>query len=228
VSMTVAVAVGGSGRMRFLGVAVVAACIVQSLACGSDPRLILPFLPLLGALVAGGLTTTRWKSSTWMVFALSAAFLLWLLRRVPDVAGFDFALVSGEGRRVEQVLAPSSLVPAGRQSIHFRLLQEAPFLLGFRARLNGRTIVERRPGDPTPYPAYFSAVLLPEDVAKGRQEGLRLSVETLGPAASQGFQYFPLTPAVLGGRCLIDGKNRFSSGFGGDTSGGWPVWVASD
>ncbi len=226
--LSVLVAVGGRGPFRFIGALVVAFCVLQSIACGADPRLTLPVLPLLAAGVAGALPAVRWSGVAIAAGTLTLALLVWRVSRIPDAAGYDFALVRGPGHRIEQTLRSSGLPARGGARVHFRLYEEPPYLLGFRASIGGTPVLERRPGDASSYPAYFLVWLTAQQVAAARQSGLSLSIESIGPPGSEGFFDFPLTPPVFGLLCRVDGDARVPSGFGGTASGGIPVWVTAD
>ncbi len=223
--LSVIVAVGGRGPYRFIGVLVVAFCVLQSIACGADPRLALPLLPLLAAGIAGALPAVRWSGVVLAAGTLTLMLLVWRVSRVPDAAGYDFALVRGPGHRIDQTLRPSLFPERGGASVHLRIYEEPPYLLGFRASIDDTPVFERRPGDASSYPAYYSVSLTPAQVAAARQSGSRLSIESIGPPGSEGFFYFPLTPPILGLKCRVDGNAPVPSGFGGTAPGGMPVWV---
>jgi hypothetical protein len=223
-----AAAIGGTNGWRFVPALLVAGCIGQGLLFGADPRLALPILPILALALA-----TSFPASGRRVLALAGSALVGagcviFVLRVPDVAAYDFALVRGSGVRIIQPIAASLFPTEGASAIHFRLAQEPPHRLGLVVGANERILLERRPGDPSPWPAFLTVPLDERETARARREGLTLRIETTGgPGASAAFVYYPVIPPVLGGRSTVDGSEQIPSGFGGETSGGLPVWVTS-
>jgi hypothetical protein len=227
-ALSVLAAVGGRGPFRFIGVLLVAFCILQSIVFGADPRLALPLLPLLAVGVAGATPSVRWSGIAIAAGTLTFMLLVWRISQVPDAAGYDFGLVRGPARRIEQILPPSQFPTCGGARVQFRVYEEPPYPLGFRASIDGTPVLERRPGDSSSYPAYFSARLTHAQVAAARRSGSRLTIESIGPPGSEGFFYFPLIPRIFGLRCRIDGDGCVPSGFGGTATGGMPAWVTAD
>ncbi len=215
------------GRFALGGAGIAFIVVAQSLLFGADPRLALPFVPLLAALVAATLPSLRWRP--W-VAGLGGVVLLGLaleLHRIPDMAGYDYALVRGPNRTIEEFV-PSGRVPASPRRLHFRLLQEPPFSEGFVAAIDGRPALSREAGDPAPFPAFFSADLTADEAARARRSGLRLTLTTRPETSPSEFVYFPVSPPVLGLQSEVDGGEWIPSGFSGDTRGGWPVWLTSE
>jgi len=227
VALSAGAAVGGRNAHRWTGLLVVAFVVAQSLAFGADPRLALPALPLAGAGVAAALPSFRRSTRSLAVALAVGALLTWRLARIPDVADYDFALVRGPGQTIEELLPPGR-VPAAPRLLHFRLLQEPPFAAGFVASVDGRVVLRRETGDPSPVPAFFTAALTEDEAQRARRSGLRLTLTTLPAANSDSFVYFPASPPALGLSCQVDGSDRIPSAFFGQTRGGWPVWVTPD
>ncbi|MFY9551662.1 MAG: hypothetical protein WAU32_10965 [Thermoanaerobaculia bacterium] len=224
-----AAAVGGTNEWRFVPLLVLAACAVQSLVFGADPRLALPFLPILAVGLAAVLPTARWDR-----WALGSAFavvvvVLLLVHKVPDVATYDFVLVRGPHRHIAQQVPSSALPKGGPSAVHFRLLQEQPCLLGISAYSGGRLLLRREPADSSPWPAVFSLALTEQETAQARREGLELWIETDGPdSSSDAFVYYPVIPTLLRGRSNVDGQDHPPSGFGGEAIGSLPLWVTAN
>ena len=217
---------GGRGPYRYIGVLAVAFGVLQSVVFGADPRLALPLLPLLAAGIAGALPALRWSAAAIVAGTVTLILLVWRVSRVPDAAGYDFALVRGHGRRIEQLLPPSLFPASGPARVHFRLYEEPPYVLGIRASIGG-ALLERRPLEASGYPAFFSVSLTGPQTAEARSSGAWLSIESIGPPGFDGFFYFPLIPPVFGHPCRVDGDRRLPSGFAGLAEGGLPVWVTT-
>ena len=222
------VAIAGRNEWRFAPAAILAACLGQSLLLGADPRLDLPFLPLILLGLAAAWPTARPDRGGIAAVFLGAAAVVLLCIRVPDVAAFDFARIQGPRHRIEQTLPATAFPSAGAAIVHFRLLQEPPLALGFSVFGNGELLVRRAPGDPSPWPASFRAKLGQSGTDRARQQGLDLRIEIEGPESADAFVYYPVAPPALGGRSSIDGQRAIPSGFGGTTEGGLPVWITPD
>jgi len=221
-------AIAGRNEWRFAPAAILAACLGQSLLLGADPRLDLPFLPLILLGLAAAWPAVGPDRGAIAGALLAAAAVVLFCFRVPDVAAFDFARIQGTGHRIEQALPATAFPPAGAAFVHFRLLQEPPLALGFSVFGNGELLLRREPGDPSPWPASFRAKLGPSGTDRARQRGLDLRIEIEGPDSADAFVYYPVAPPALGGRSSIDGQRAIPSGFGGTTEGGLPVWVTPD
>ncbi|HVQ54647.1 MAG TPA: hypothetical protein VMT25_05685, partial [Thermoanaerobaculia bacterium] len=222
-------AIAGRNEWRFVPAAVLAACIGQSLLFGADPRLNLPFLPLILLGLAAALPTARPDRRAVAGAVLGAAAVVLLCIRVPDVAAFDFARIAGPRHSIEQTIPASAFPPAGSALVHFRLLQEPPLALGFSVFGNGALILRRDPGDTSPWPASFRAALGERGTDLAGRKGLRIRIEIEGSDPSGGaFVYYPVVPPALGGRSAIDGREEIPSGFGETTEGGLPVWITRD
>ncbi len=227
--LSVAAAIGGRGPWLCAPILVVMALIGQGLLFGTDPRLALPFLPLWALVLAAVLPTVRWGRFAIGGGAATVLLLFLFVRSVPDVAAFDFALVQGPGRRIEQALPSEAFCKSARATVHFRLLQEPPFVLGLSVFANGRPALRRGTANPSPWPASFAVALGEPETAQALHEGLRLRIETEGAASSnEAFVYYPVVPPLFCDRSSVDGQDRIPSGFGGETAGGLPVWVIGD
>ena len=220
-------AIAGRNAWRFVSATLVLACIGQSLFLGADPRLALSLLPLLMLSLAAALPAAQVSPGA-LIVALAASLLVaFTCIRMPDVAAFDFALVTGPRGRIEQTVSASALPAGGPASLHFRLLQESP-TAGISVFANDELVLHRDPAESSSWPAVFSTPLSEEVIARGRRDGLRLRIEIEAPASAEdAFLYYPVSPPVLGGRSLVDGQAALPSGFGGRTEGGLPVWITS-
>ncbi len=215
----------GSGDFRFVPLFLLVACIVQGIAFGADPRLSLPFVPLVALSLAaarpGRLTAGRTAAGV-----LAAGMLLCAAVAVPDTANSDFAVLRGPGRRLEQVIAASRFPASETATLHLRLVKPDGIGLGLRIKGNGEPLYERAPEDLSATPAFLSLVLRGPALARARLQGLKLEAGTFGDSRSaDAFFYFPATPPVFRPACLMDGSEDLPSGYGGTTRGSVPVWI---
>jgi hypothetical protein len=224
----IAAATGGRNDWQLIPIVIVAACVLQGLLFGADPRLALPCLPILMVALSAALSSMRWNGWT-AGGALSGAFLaLLVVHRVPDVATSDFALVRGPHRQIVQQLPGSAFPDRGASAIHFRLLQEQPCALGLSVLVGDELLLRRDPGDTSPWPAFFAVPLGEQETARARSNGLTLRIVTDGPDSSgDAFVYYPVIPPLLGGYTTVDGSADVPSGFGGQAVGSLPTWVSS-
>jgi len=176
--------------------------------------------------LAAALPTIRPSRAAVAAGLTAVVAVLLLLRRAPDAATFDFALVRGPGHRIAQRLPAAAFPETGASAIHFRLAQEPPYPLGLVVFANGTPIFRREPGDPSAWPAFFTVPIGERETAAAHREGLALEIETVG-GATGAFVYFPVVPPVVGESSTLDGRYEIPSGFGGMIAGGLPLWVTA-
>jgi len=109
-------------------------------------------------------------------------------------------------------------------TVHVRVLSSAPEV-GLEVGGNGDLLFHRVPGSSSPHPAFLTATLSGASLARARTAGLTLEVRSLGDPSGTGFLYFPVVPGFFGPIATLDGGKTLPSGFGGRTSGGFPVWT---
>jgi hypothetical protein len=222
-----AVAFGGpgSGEFRFVPLLLLVACIAQGIVFGADPRLSLPFVPLVALSLAAS-RPGRFTAGRTAAGLLAAAMLFSAAVAVPDTANSDFAVLRGPGRRLEQVIAASRFPASETATLHLRLVKPDGIGLGLLIKGNGELLYERAPEDFSATPAYLSLVLRGPALSRARLQGLKLEAATFGASrAADAFFYFPATPPVFRPACLMDGSEDLTSGYGGTTRGSVPAWI---
>lgn len=120
VSLALAVGFRRPGRAVGAAAAVVFlfAC-VQNVLCGSNPRLILPFLPVIVLLGCEGLAraTRRDFLRASALFAAGVAMIAW----APQVASWDFGVIDAAGTTIRQEIPQSALPERVPAVLHVRL-----------------------------------------------------------------------------------------------------------
>lgn len=228
IAASAAIAVRGAGSWRFVPIVAVMAIVAQGLAFGADPRLAMPFIPVIAFGLAIALPSIR--RDQW---ALGSAFtsllvVLSLVASVPDSADSDFAMIVGPGRVIEQRVSRGHFRQALSAQLHLRVLQEPPFPLGLKVYGNGRLLLSRAPLESADYPAALVALLNATDVQTALRDGLLVRLETFGSASTDSaFAYYPVVPPVFSGESSMDGSTILPSGYGGSTRGGISVWVTT-
>jgi hypothetical protein len=215
----------GSGEFRFVPLLLLVACIAQGIVFGADPRLTLPFIPLVALSLAAS-RPGRFTARQTAAGLLATAMLLSAAAAVPDTANSDFAVLRGPGRSLEQVIAASRFPASETATLHLRLVKPDGIGLGLTIKGNGEPLYERAPEDVSATPAFLSLVLRGPTLSRARLQGLKLEAETFGSSrAADAFFYFPATPPVFRPGCLMDGSEDLASGYGGTTRGSVPAWI---
>lgn len=216
-------ALGGNGRWRIVPLLTMVACVVQGLLFGADPRLALPFIPLAALSCAFGIRAARLRLQGLLALMCTSASSVVVLLLAPDAAASDFAVIRSGRHVLEQQLVCRGCGQEGSRILRMRLLQEYPFNATIRIFGNGALLYKRQGGQDGRYPAVFS---MPVDVrgGAGARKRTLVRVEMEVPPGENNFVYFPVVPSIFDGRAAVDGSRRLSSGYGGYTEGGLPLW----
>ena len=208
---------------RFVPAAILAISAGQGLLFGAETRYTLPLLPLLHAAIGITIPLLRGSRRAWVVAACGAALLALVAYRVPETVASDYAVLH-PGDAVRERVGRSRFSRLESAVLHLRMLAE-PRDVGLEIDADGTPLFRRRSGETSPYPAVWTLPVPPALLEGARRDGIELEVRCLGDPSGKGFLYFPVVPELLGPKAALNGSDSLPSGFGGRTSGGFPVWT---
>ena len=201
---------------RVMGGLLLALIVGQSLLLGSNPRFVLPFLPVLFllAIAAAGpslLAGTRRKLAAAVVFGVFIA----LLAGARYVLDWQWGQIESPGVKLVQRIPRGSLPAAGPATLHLRIASPLPAgsagleIFGPGARLLYTSREDHERGRP------FVTVPLPDWLLEANRQGpVELSLVSTGSYGLTDYLLFPVIPPPWGKGARREGSAALSPATG--------------
>ncbi|HEY6221919.1 MAG TPA: hypothetical protein VIX13_05220 [Candidatus Eisenbacteria bacterium] len=195
-----------------MAIALLAIVVGQDLVLGSNPRYVLPFLPLLFVLASSATNKILPLSLRRVgLLCLSGSALLLLLVLHRYVLDWQWGQVERAGVSLVQRIPRAALPSQGPATLHIRIA--APLLpTGARLRVRGPGEQILYTGLEEPHPALpYLTILLPESIIRGnRQRPIELRLESFGRYDPSHYLLFPVIPAPWAGSSRREGEIALS------------------
>ncbi len=217
---------GETGKLKTLGILLLALLLIQNLVIGSLPRYVLPMIP---ALLGLGLLAARalGRSSLPRLVLAAAMFLLAVaaLRRFPSGLGWEWGRLAEAGERIAFRVPRAALPRSGPAVLHLRV---APSLLPTLADASivdaSGLVLPKVPSGSEPIRAEL-AVALPEGLLRANLDSdLDFELVATGDYGPVHYMLFPVIPRPFKGqaRRLPSGELSPTTGI---AAGGLDWWA---